>query len=169
MQIVLPWLFGHWRKFLRHAQALNWCLFSIAPLRAFKYDTYSKRIIHSMVVNSALSLSQCTMGGPVNTGKPLECHWVTQCTLGYHWAIQSILQGTLEHHWKNLIETAPHWNDTGENLTIAAYIGTPLEGRSQPTHPQAHIVKQSSIHASLKGQDDGAWSSKWTGLCKFSY
>ena len=24
------------------------------------------------------------------------------------------LQGTLEHHWKNLVETAPHWNATGE-------------------------------------------------------
>ena len=24
------------------------------------------------------------------------------------------LQGTLEHHWKNLDETAPHWNATGE-------------------------------------------------------
>ena len=24
------------------------------------------------------------------------------------------LQGTLEHHWKNLVETTPHWNATGE-------------------------------------------------------
>ena len=48
----------------------------------------------------ALTLSQCTLAGPVYTGMPLECHWLTQCTL--------------EHHWKNLVETAPHWNATGE-------------------------------------------------------
>ena len=35
---------------------------------------------------------------------------------------------TLEHHWKNLVETAPHLTATGETLTIAAYTGTPLEG-----------------------------------------
>ena len=34
---------------------------------------------------------------PVYTGRPSE-----------------YLQGTLEHHWKNLVETAPHWNATGE-------------------------------------------------------
>ena len=34
---------------------------------------------------------------PVYTGQPNEC-----------------LQGTLEHHLKNLVETAPHWNATGE-------------------------------------------------------
>ena len=32
------------------------------------------------------------------------------------------------HHWKNLIDTAPHWDATGETLTFAAYTGTPLEG-----------------------------------------
>ena len=48
-----------------------------------------------------LTLSQCTLAGPVYTGMPLECHWLTQCTL--------------EHHWKNLVETAPHWNATGES------------------------------------------------------
>ena len=48
----------------------------------------------------ALTLSQCTLAGPVYTGMPLECHWLTQCTL--------------KHHWKNLVETAPHWNATGE-------------------------------------------------------
>ena len=37
------------------------------------------------------------------------------------------LQGTLEHHWKNSVETVPHWNATGETLTIFAYIGTRLE------------------------------------------
>ena len=46
-------------------------------------------------------MSQCTLAGPVYTGMPLECHWLTQCTL--------------EHHWKNLVETAPHWNATGES------------------------------------------------------
>ena len=62
----------------------------------------------------SLTLSQCTLAGPVYTGMPLECHWLTQCTLGYHWATQRYLQGTLKHHWKNFVETAPHWNATGE-------------------------------------------------------
>ena len=34
---------------------------------------------------------------------------------------------------------------------------------------QAQRDKQSSIHASLKCHDGGTPSSKWTGLCKFSF
>ena len=102
-----------------------------------------------------LTLSQCTLAGPVYTGMPLEYHWMTQCTLGYHWAIQRILAGytgtplkklswnspTLECHWRNLVESGPHWDATGETLTFAAYTGTPLEGLWQPTHAPTHIVK----------------------------
>ena len=82
----------------------------------------------------------------------LECHWLTQCTLGYHWATQRILAGctgtaleklswnspTLECHWRNLVESTPHWDATGETLTFAAYTGTPLEGLWQPTHARTH-------------------------------
>ena len=32
---------------------------------------------------------------------------------------------TQECHWRNLVETAPHWDATGENF--AAYTGKPLE------------------------------------------
>ena len=71
----------------------------------------------------AFTLSQCTLLGPVYIGMPLECHWLTQCTLGYHWATQRILAK------KNLVETAPHWYATGEKLTLLAYIGIPLEKR----------------------------------------
>ena len=53
--------------------------------------------------DSAHWLVQCTLG----------CHWLTQCTLG-HWMTQRIQQGTQDYQWKNLIETAPHWNATGE-------------------------------------------------------
>ena len=102
-----------------------------------------------------LTLSQCTLAGPVYTGMPLECHWLTQCTLRYHWATQPILVGytgtpleklswnspTLECHWRNLVETAPHWDATGETLTFAAYTGTPLEGLWQPTQALTHTVK----------------------------
>ena len=102
-----------------------------------------------------LTLSQCTLAGPVYTGMPLECHWLTQCTLGYHWATQRILAGytgtpleklswnspTLECHWRYSMESAPHWDATGETLTFAAYTGTPLEGLWQPTHAPTHIVK----------------------------
>ena len=130
----------------------------------------------------SLTLSKCTLGGPMYTGMPPECHWLTQCTLGYHTATQQILAGytgtpfeklswnspTLECHWRNLVETAPHWDATGETLTFVAYSGTPLGGLWQPTHAPTHIVKQSSIHASLKWQDGGTPISKWAGLCKFS-
>ena len=65
--------------------------------------------------NFTLTLIQCTLTGPVYTGMPLECHWLTQCTLGYHWATQPILAGytgtpleklswnrpTLRCHWRN--------------------------------------------------------------------
>ena len=97
----------------------------------------------------------------VYSGMSLECHWLTQCALGYHWSAQRILAGytgtplekiswnspTLECHWTNLVETDPHWDATG----------------------QTHIVKQSSIHVSLKWQDGGTPISKWTGLCKFRF
>ena len=76
----------------------------------------------------SLTLSQYTLAGLVYTEMPLECHWLTQCAPGYHWETQRILQGTLEHNWKNLVETAPHWNATGEILIIAAYTGTPPQG-----------------------------------------
>ena len=74
---------------------------------------------------NALTLSQCTLAGPVYTGMPLKCHWLTQCTLGYHWATHRRL-GTLEHHWKNLVETAPHWNATGETKLNPPHTGMPL-------------------------------------------
>ena len=103
----------------------------------------------------ALTLSQCTLAGPVYTVMTLKCHWMTQCTLGYHWATQRILAGytgtpleklswnspTLECHWRNLVEYGPHWDATGETLTFAAYTGTPLGGLWQPTHAPTHIAK----------------------------
>ena len=134
--------------------------------------------IHRLVVNRmermcqrheiTLSLSQCTLAGPVHTGMPLECHWLTQCTLGYHWVTQQILAGytgtplerlswnrpTLGCHWRNSNFCSLHWNTTGGTVTA----------HTRPTH----IVKQISIHASLKWQDGGTPVNKWTGLCKFS-
>ena len=74
-----------------------------------------------------LTLSQCTLAGPVYTGMPLECHWLTLCILGYHWATQWILAGytgipveklsrirpTLGCHWRNSNFCSLHWNTTG--------------------------------------------------------
>ena len=88
-----------------------------------------------------LTLSQCTLAGPVYTGMPLECHWLTQCTLGYHWATQRILAGYTGTPLEKLSWNSPHWNATGETLTFAAYTGTPLEGLWQPTQAPTHIVK----------------------------
>ena len=118
-------------------------------------------------IDASLTLSQCTLAGPVYTGMPLECHWLAQCTLGTTGRSSEYLQGTLEHywkkivetdpywnatgqtltilaytgnHWKNLVETAPHWDATEETVTFVAYTGTPLKGLQQPTHTQEHIV-----------------------------
>ena len=108
---------------------------------------------------------------------------LTQGTLGYHWTTQRILAGytgtslgklglnspTLECHWRNLVESAPHWDATGKSLTFSAYTGTPSEGLWQPTHARhIQLSMQSSIHASLKWQDGVTPVSKWTGLCIFS-
>ena len=102
-------------------------------------------IIHN--IGGSLTLSQWTLVGPVYTGTPLERHWLTQSTLEYHWVIQWILAGYIGTPLKNFVETAPQWNATGETQTIAAY--TTGETITAP-HTQAHIVKQSYIHASLK-------------------
>ena len=99
-----------------------------------------------------LTMSQCTLAGPVFTGMPLECHWLTQCTLGYHWATQRILAGhtgtplekrswnspTLECHWIILVESAPHWDATGETLTFAAYTGRDCDSPLTPRHIVKH-------------------------------
>ena len=114
------------------------------------------------------------LAGPVYTGMPLECHWLTQCTLEYHWATERILLGytgtpleklswnspTLECHWRNLVESAPHWDATGETLTFAAYTGTPLEGLWQPTYAPAHIVKHADI---ARVASKPVWNDKMAG------
>ena len=81
---------------------------------------------------------------PVYTGLS-SVHWNATGWPSVHWDTtgppREYLQGTLEHHWKNLVETDPHWNATGETLTFAAYTGTPLEGLWQSPHNPTHIVK----------------------------
>ena len=112
----------------------------------------------------SLTLSQCTLAGPVYTGMPL----VDPVYTGIPLEKLSWIRPTLECHWRNLVESAPHWDATGETLTFAAYTRTPLEGLWQPTHTPTHLSMQSSIHASLKWQDGGTPVSKWTGICIFS-
>ena len=89
-----------------------------------------------------LTLGQCSLAGPVYTGMPLECHWLTQCTLGYHWATQRMLAGytgtpleklcwnspTLGCHWRNSSFCTLHWNTIGGTVTVH-------------TRPETHIVK----------------------------
>ena len=54
---------------------------------------------------------------PVYTGWS-SVHWNATGWPSVHWDTtgrpSKYLQGTLEHHWKNLVETAPHWNATGD-------------------------------------------------------
>ena len=105
---------------------------------------------------------------PVYTGIPLDdpvftcrVHWNTtgktmlkQPHTGMPLAKLSWNRLTLGCHWRNSNFCSLHWNTTGGTVTAH-------------TRP-AHIVKQNSIHASLKWQDGGTPISKWTGLCKFS-
>ena len=89
------------------------------------------------------TLSQCTLAGPGPgyTGMPLECNWLTQCTLGYKWATQRILAGytgtpleklswncpTREYHWINFDNFSLHWNTTGKTYLKLPHTGMPLE------------------------------------------
>ena len=63
---------------------------------------------------------------------------------------------TLECHWRNSSFCSLHWNTIWGDYS------------SSHTH-QAHRIKQSSTHASLKWQDGGTPSSNWTGLSKFAF
>ena len=100
------------------------------------------------------------------TGRPLECHWLNKCALGYHWETQRILAEYTRTPLEKLSWNCPtleysdycslHWNTTGGTTTA-------------PPHTHTHIIKQSSIWASFKWQDDWTPSSKWTGLYKFSF
>ena len=71
---------------------------------------------------------------------PLECHWLTLCTMRYHWTTQRILAGytgtplgkfswncpTLECHWRNSDYCNLHWNTTGGTITAHTHPGTLL-------------------------------------------
>ena len=108
------------------------------------------------------------LAGPVYTGMSPERHWLTQCTFGIPLGDPRILAGytgtplkklswnypKLECHWRNSDYCSLHWNTFGWTVT-------------DPPHTQTNVVKQSSIHASLKWQDVGTPSSNRTGLCKF--
>ena len=84
----------------------------------------------------SLTLSQCTLAGPVYTGMPL----VDPVYTGTPLEKLSWNSPTLECHWRILVESAPHWDATGETLTFTAYTGTPLDGLCQPTPAPTHIV-----------------------------
>ena len=100
--------------------------------------TYS--FIHKEV-NSSLNLSQCTLAGPVYTGMPLECHWLTQRTPGKYWETKRIFAGYTGTPLEKLSWNSPNWNATGETLNFATYTGTPLEGLWQFTQAPTPIVE----------------------------
>ena len=106
-----------------------------------KNDVY-KNCIRLYHIEKSLTLSQCTLAGPVYTGMPL----VDPVYTGIPLEKLSWNSPTLESHLRNLFESAPHWDATGETLTSAAYTGTPLEGLWQPTHAPTHIVKHAEYH-----------------------
>ena len=110
------------------------------------------------------TLSQCTLAGPVYTGMPLVdpvyigIPLATQPLLAWHTGTPleklSCKGHTLGCHWRNSNFCSLHWNTTGGTVTAH-------------TRP-AHVVKQSSNHASSKWPDGGTPMSKCTGLCEFS-
>ena len=111
---------------------------SLSIIRGFAVQTYNSHettLPHDDVIKwkwkHSLTLSQCILAGPVCTGMPLECHWLTQCTLGYHWATKRILAGytgtpleklswnhpTLGCHWRNSSFCCLHWHTTAGTVT----------------------------------------------------
>ena len=80
------------------------------------------------------------------TGWP-SIHWDNN-----RWHSQ-YLQGTLGHHWKNLVETVPHWNATGET----DYCGI-LRNPPPPPPPPPHGHIQLSRAASMP-----VWNDKKLG------
>ena len=114
-----------------------------------------------------LALKQCTLADPLYTGIPLVDPMYTGIPLDDQANTSRVHWNTTGKTWLKL----PHWNATGETLTIAAYNGTPLGGGGgggggggdyNSPHAHAHMVKQSSLHASLKWQDGKAPNSRWT-------
>ena len=63
------------------------------------------------------SLQRIPYPEPVYTGWS-SVHWNATGWPSVHWDTteppSEYLRGTLEHQWKNLVETAQHWNATGE-------------------------------------------------------
>ena len=103
--------------------------------------------VHSNVIGMPLADPVYTgipLGVPAN---PCRVHWNTTGKLSWNCP-------TLGCHWRNFNFCSLYWNTTRETITAP--------------HTQAHMVKQSSIHASLKWQDGGTAVIKWRGLCKFS-
>ena len=95
----------HLASVARRHNTMQWCIETQWLASSFPYFSVLMftMLLFAMILLSdyrSLTLSQCTLAGPVYTGMPLECHWLTQCTL--------------ECHWKNLVETDPHLNATGE-------------------------------------------------------
>ena len=122
-------------------------------------------------------------------------HWLVQCTLECHWnaTVDPVYTGIPLGDPVNTCSV--RWNITGKTYLKQPHIGMPLEnlswkcptlgchwrnsnfcslhsntnGGTVPAHTRpAHIVKQSSIHVSLKWQDGGTPTSNWTGICKIS-
>ena len=90
------------------------------------------------------------------TGMPLVDPVYTGITLGDLANTAGYTKTPLEKLSWNCPTLECHWRNT-------------IGGTVTSTCTQAQIVKQSSIHASLKWQDGGTSSSKWTGLCKFTF
>ena len=98
------------------------------------------------------------LGNPANTCN--RVHWnITGEKLSWNCP-------TLECNWRDSNFCGLQRNATGGTVTAPA---PRLPHIHTHAHTQTHIVKQSSIRASLKWQDGGTPISKWTDLCKFSF
>ena len=106
-----------------HLNHTGWCYHPVVLQRQSRAHLYnwntpedhcpSPKPVHNSWSSVHCNATEMSLVDPVYTGLPLGDP-AYACRI--HW-------NTTE---KNLVETAPHWNVTGETVTIAAFTGTPL-------------------------------------------
>ena len=96
-----------------------------------------RQVFHNISFNRRLQ-GKCT----------LECHWNATGWPSVHWDTtgwhSEYLQGTPEHHWKNLV--APHWNATGKKIDYCSlHWNTTGESITAPIHRHISLSRVASM------------------------
>ena len=132
--IVKPsYLYHGYFLLVKFILILKQCRYMLNIWRVKTAMIYYPKLINNnnMCPGETLTLSQCTLAGPVDTGMPLVdpvytgiplCHPANTCRV--HWNTTGKLNWnspTLECHWRNSNFCSLHWNTTGE--TVIAHTG----------------------------------------------